>query len=118
MKIAHFISIDDASEDLILSFAIKDVELGVRSIVLQRAPQYEALLPAEERGVAVSLEGQPFNESPDILKKVTLKDGVVEISTQSVSYRVDISGVDSEEVKTLQPYLEKMNFDGSFKVIF
>ena len=47
-----------------LSFAIADEEPGeIVSLILLRTPNYEALLPADERGVTVSHES--FQEDDD-----------------------------------------------------
>ena len=54
-----FITVQD-DDDLIVAFAIALEDPGeIASLILQRTPKYELLLPPEERGVAVSHELYP-----------------------------------------------------------
>lgn len=50
MDRVQFISIEDSEPDLILSFALDDGEIGVKSLTLIRTPPYEIFLSELERG--------------------------------------------------------------------
>ncbi|OFW18761.1 MAG: hypothetical protein A3H97_04290 [Acidobacteria bacterium RIFCSPLOWO2_02_FULL_65_29] len=64
LDVVSFVTLQDG-DDLIVSFAIADEEPGeIMSLILLRTPKYEALLPADERGVSVSHESLPENEDP------------------------------------------------------
>jgi len=114
MKRASFISIEDEGSDLILSFALEDEALGVRSLILLRSPKFESLMSEEERGVKVSLEGQTAYEEDSMLVRVVISSKTIEISTQSELYQVDLSKVDEEELNFAYSLLQKMNFDKKF----
>ena len=59
LDVVSFVTLEDGV-DLIVSFAIADEEPGeIVSLILLRTPKYEALLPADERGVTVSHESFP-----------------------------------------------------------
>tara|TARA_R110001583_G_C5653711_1_gene408972 strand:- start:41 stop:349 length:309 start_codon:yes stop_codon:yes gene_type:complete len=56
MENVSFISIDDEGIDLILSFAVYDLDPGdIESLILMRTPSYEFFQEEHERGVSVSL---------------------------------------------------------------
>ena len=116
MKRASFISIEDEGVDLILSFALEDEELGVRSLILMRTPQFESLMPAEERGVRVSLEGKTNSDEDEFLARAVLSSENIEIVTQSDIYKIDLSKVDVVEKKSLYSFLQKMNFDKKIEI--
>jgi hypothetical protein len=116
MKRASFISIDDEDVDLILSFALEDEALGFRSLILMRTPKFESLVIEEERGVRVSLEGQETDEEDSMLVRVTLSSKDIEIATMTGIYKVDLSKVGKEELDSVYPFLQKMNFDNKFEI--
>ena len=58
-----FISIEDEKPDLLLSFAFHDEIFGVKSLLLQRTPSLEFVLLDYERGVKVSMDGDPEYEN-------------------------------------------------------
>jgi len=80
MERVQFIEIDDEEPDLILSFALDDSALGIKSLVLQWTPKYEVLVPEYERGVHVSLEGDE-NIERNLLVSVKIEVVTVTIST-------------------------------------
>ena len=116
MKRARFISIENESVDLVLSFALEDEALGIRSLILMRTPKFEHLIPEEERGVWVSLEGQEKYGENDMLVRAVLSSEAIEITTESGKYRVDLSKIDEEDFNSVYPFLQKMNFDKKFEV--
>ena len=116
MKRANFIYIEDEGVDLILSFALEDETLAVRSLILMRTPKFESLMPDKERGVRVSLEGQTTDEEDDMLIRAALSFENIEITTQSAIYTIDLSKVDDEALRCVYPFLQKMNFDKKFAI--
>jgi hypothetical protein len=108
-----FLTIEGGT-DLIVAFAIDGDEPGeVLSLILQRTPKYERLLPPEERGVRVSHERYPEHDD-DFLRRVRLAGGVVEIETTRTRYRLDVARVEPAELRGARRVLERMNFDGQF----
>ena len=51
----QFISLEEDDKDLIVSFAIDDLKMGVRSLILLRTLFYEELMDENEQGVISSL---------------------------------------------------------------
>ena len=81
MEIVSFISIEDDSPDLIISFALWEADLDdIRSLIFMRTPEYEVFLYESERGVKVSDEAW-LNEEDDMLKKIEFSDDLVRIIT-------------------------------------
>jgi hypothetical protein len=108
-----FLTIEGGT-DLVVAFATDGDEPGeVLSLTLLRTPEYEGLLPAEERGVRVSHERYPEHDE-DFLRRVRLGDGVVEVETTSTRYRLDVSRVNPGELRRARRVLERMNFDRGF----
>jgi hypothetical protein len=104
----------EGGRDLIVAFAVDGDEPGeVLSLILQRTPKYEGLLPPEERGVRVSHERHPEHDE-DFLRRVRLAGGLAEVETTSTRYRLDVAQVDPAELRRARRVLERMNFDGAF----
>jgi hypothetical protein len=116
MKVARFISIEDEGSDLILSFAIDDEIIGIRSLILMRTPKFEMLSPKAEQGVSVSFEGQDEYNENDLLVKASLSKDQANFLTRRDKYEVDISKVGSSDKKNMLKLLNKMNFDASFEL--
>lgn len=117
MKRASFISYEDEDLDLILSFALEDKNVGLRSLILSRSPRSEKHLPKEEHGVRVSLEGHVDYGDDDLLVQVVIAAKHIDITTRHETYNIDLSKVDDEEMQELLPFLQKMNFDSKFNVV-
>ena len=118
MFTAEFISVEDDGQDLILSFAVADEEgvEGIRSLILLRTPEFERLLPEDERGVTVSMEDDA-DEGMLLTRFEFMADGPsVAVQTRGGSYQVDLSAVDSEEIEGMRSVIQKMNFDSCFKI--
>jgi hypothetical protein len=104
----------EGGTDLIVAFAIDGDEPGeVLSLILQRTPKYEGLLPPTERRVRVSHERYPAHDG-DFLRRVRLAHGRVEVETTSTRYRLDVTRVDPAELRRARRVLERMNLDGQF----
>jgi hypothetical protein len=85
----------------------------VLSLILQRTPKYEGLLPPEERGVRVSHERYREHDE-DFLRRVRLAGGLVEVETTSTRYRLDVARVEPAKLRRARRVLERMNFDRRF----
>ena len=116
MELVSFISIEDESPDLILSFAIWQTEFeDIRSLILMRTPKYEVLLDDFERGVKVSDEAR-LNDEDDMLRKVEFGDDFVKIISTHHQFDLDLSRVDEEEIDQAKTILKRMNFDNRFEL--
>ena len=115
MELVQFISCEDDGTDQIVSFALTYGEMEIRSLTLLRTPKYEAMLDEAERGVSVSLQDETGADD-DLLEVVRLEASRVEIETQSSKYDLDLSRVDPAEVSEMKALIERMNFDGRFRI--
>lgn len=112
-----FISID-SDEDLVVGYAIATAEPGeVVSLILQRHPRFEMLLPPEERGVSVSHEAYPDNER-ELVTGITINGLHVDIATTVRVYQIDLSIVDPVEVADASKVLRRMHRYGGFRLEF
>lgn len=108
-----FLTTEDG-DDLIVSFAIEDDEPGeVVSLILLRTPNYESLLPDRERGVSVSHEVD-FDDEQQYLRRIRLAVPITTIDSTRRTYELDVSRVDSAEIKAARQILTRMNFDHRF----
>jgi len=110
-----FISVEDTGTDLILSFALGTSSQDIRSLILMRTPKYEPLLDEWERGVSVSLEGE-FEDDLMMLKAFKVQDRSVTIETHQRIYQLNLSKVAFEEMKAMNVFIARMNFDHKFLV--
>ena len=115
MEPVSFITCEDDGTDQIVSFAIADDEMGIKSLILLRTPKFEALLDEEERGVSVSMEGETEDDF-EALAVVRLDANLVTVETQASKYELDIGRVDSAEASEMKALIERMNFDHKFTI--
>ena len=116
MELVSFISIEDDPPDLILSFAIWQLDSeDIRSLILMRTPEYEVLLEESERGVKVSDEAW-LNDEDDMLRKIEFCNDFVKIISSYHQFDLDLRKVDKEEIDQVKTILQKMNFDNRFEV--
>jgi hypothetical protein len=115
MKKVGFITTED-NEDLIVSFAIPVTDYAdVKSLIFLRTPKYEFIFDDQERGVKVSYDDF-LDDEDDLLEEIEIKGGIVRITTNHRSYKLNIQSVDDDEVKKAVKMLKKMNFDQRFKL--
>jgi len=113
----QFISLEEDDKDLIVSFAIDDENLGVKSIILLRTLFYEELLDENERGVKVSLEDDYFEqENFNVLENITIEDKEIEIKATFREYRLDISKISKSDINEMITLLKKQNYDNRFTI--
>ena len=108
MKRVEFITTEH-KPDLVVSFAL--APSAHQSLTLLRSPQYELLLPEEERGVSVS-NLDPTDQERDLLRSMNWSETRVTVKTERHEYHLDISAVAEQEVKHAKAVLRKMVKDG------
>ena len=115
METVAFIT-TEGGDDLIVSFAVPCDDFGdVKSLTLLRTPKYEFVLEDHERGVHVSYEDFP-DEEDDLLGQVQFEGRQVRLVTRYHRYELDLGRVDGAEIAEAKRILEKMNFDGRFRM--
>jgi hypothetical protein len=117
MEPVMFIECEDDGTDQIVSFAIEDDELAVRSLILLRTPKFEPLLDEFERGVSVSMGSEYDEDDRNLLSVVRLGSDRVTVETQSAKYDLDVGRVDPAELSEMKALLKRMNFDHKFEII-
>lgn len=103
-----FISDEDEPPDLGVSFAIDLGGSEIASLMLNRTPTYERLLPENEHGVTVSYD---VEDNPPMLTACRIDYERAEIVTTRKTYRLDLHRVDADDLKAAFAVLRKMNFD-------
>lgn len=115
MKRVEFISLEEDDKDLIVSFAVEDEIIGVKSLILHRTLFYEEIFVEEERGVKVSMEGENLkHDHLNLLQEISIRDYEIEIVTAYRKYQLDISRIDSSEIAEMVKLVKKQNHDGRF----
>jgi hypothetical protein len=107
-----FMSFEEDDKDLIISFAIPDEALGVKSLILHRTLFFEEVLDEEEKGVKVSLEG-----TLNTLVKIEIKGPEVIICSKFSEYVLDLSRIDASDKSHLIRLLMKQNHDERFLIV-
>ena len=115
MKKVQFISCEENGIDQIVSFALTDSKIGVKSLILLRTPKYEPMLDEIERGVSVSLEHQTGDDDRALMV-VRLGSKRLTIETDVSKYHLDVSRVDPAELLEMRALIERMNFDDRFTI--
>ena len=117
MNSVEFISLEEDDKDIIISFVIKDDDLGVKSLILHRTLFMEEFLEEKDKGVKVSLEGDYFEkEDANVLTNITINKSKILISSLFREYDLDVSKIPEEEMKSMFKLLDKQNYDNRFKV--
>jgi hypothetical protein len=117
MHKVQFISLEEDDKDLIVSFAIEDPLMGVKSLMLLRTLFFEELMDEEERAVKVSLEGDELEQDYlNVLKQISISAAEVEIISAFREYRLDISRIEASEIEEMVELLRKQNYDNKFSI--
>ena len=115
MRTVNFIH-TQTKDDLIVSFALylADDPTDVESLTLLRTPKYEGFLEERERGVKVSLE----LEEKGLLKEVAFNRnaGAIYLRTSECSFELDLSRVESVDIKEMLSVIKVMNFDDRIEI--
>ncbi len=115
--LAEFIGCECDEKDIIVSFAIRDNVLLVRSLILSRTLFHEEYLDEECRGVKVSYEGDLYeDEMQNTLESVEFKEEKIYINAKYSKYVVDSSKLEDSDIVEVKKLLKKQNYDNRFKI--
>ena len=110
-----FASLEENEKDLMISFAIDDHEFDINSLTLLRTLFFEEILPEEERGVYVTLEGDSFEQEDfNMLSSIKISDRVILIESTFRKYHLDISKLEKEDIEKMVKLFKKQNYDNRF----
>jgi len=113
----QFISLEEDEKDLILSFAVDDEGMGVKSLILHRMLFFEHLLDEEKRGVKVSFEGDSFDqEDINMLSNISIGNREIKVETPFREFHLDISKIEQNEIEDAIELLKKQNYDDRFAI--
>lgn len=121
MDTVSFINLEEGDKDLILSFALDEGDGFVRSLILHRALLFENLLPEEERGTKVNLEGENLGyeqEHLNTLETFEFDGTTLRIKSRFSHYELDGGKLDSEDLQAVKQALERQNYDARFQIKF
>ena len=114
-EVVSFIT-TEAGDDLVIGYAIALADPGeVVSLILQRTPKFEMLLPPEERGVAVSHEAFT-DEEREFARRIVVRGRHVDIETTVRTYLIDLSDVEPAELAAANKVLRRMHRQGGFSL--
>ena len=111
-----FISVE-TSDDFILSFFVTQPNdpMDGRSIILMRDRKWEHLIPDGERRVKVTDENRHDDEWQDnFLEQIQLDESRMELKSTLFERKLDLSRLESSDLKAIRKLLKKMNFDKRF----
>ncbi len=112
-----FIFLEEDDKDLIVSFAVDDAVMEVKSLILLRTLFFEEIMDESERGVKVSLEGDYFEkEDFNILNAIIINKNTIEIKATFREYTLDVSRVEESELVEAVKLLKKQNHDNRFTI--
>ncbi len=98
----QFISLEEDEKDLIVSFAIDDLDLGIKSLILLRTPFYEHLLAESNKGVTVSFdEDYSEQDNYNMLDSISIDINKIIIISSIKNYELDISNVEKKEIEEM-----------------
>ena len=113
----QFLSLEEDEKDIIISFAIDDSDMLVKSLILYRTFSFEEFLDDEERGVKVSLDDDTFEqENYNTLESIKIKNDEIEIVATFRKYKLDISKIDKSDIDEMLRLLNKQNYDNRFTI--
>ena len=119
MYVLSFVNIEEDEKDLIISFALDEGDGEIRSLILHRTLFYEFIMPEEERGTIVSLEGDELDdEHLNTLESFEIDTPLLKIKSRFRSYEVDAQILEAEEIEQIKRSLARQNFDNRFEVLF
>jgi len=119
MDVVSFMEIEEDEKDLFISFALDDEDGDIKSLILHRTLFYEFIMPDEERGAKVSLEGDYLEEEHlNTLERFEFDTPVLRIKSRFRSYEIDAQRLEPEEFEQIKKSLARQNYDGRFEVIF
>jgi len=115
--LVKFVNLEEDDKDIIVSFAIQDSEIDVRSLILHRTLFLEEMLNEEERGVIVSLEGENIeNENANTLSKIEINNSEINIITKYSKYKLDVTKIDDKDKENIVNLVTRQNYDNRFVI--
>ena len=115
MDMVNFIHTEDGT-DIILSLSFdEDTEFGIDGFTIIRTPKFEFALMPHERGACVSWDEE--TDIIEIIKEITCKDNELTFVSNLRSYQFDISRLSNEERDQLWKTIDRMNFDGTIRIV-
>ncbi len=113
----QFVSLEETEHDLIVSFAVDDGDIGIKSLVLLRSLFHEEVFGEEERGVKVSMERDHFEqEDYNMLTSINIGDNEIVIESTFRDYQLDISRITKSVIQDMIKLLKKQNYDNRFSI--
>jgi hypothetical protein len=111
----RFINLEETAKDLIVSFAIGGQGFDINTLTLLRTLFLEEILPNEERGVHVTLEGDYFEQEDfNMLSDIKINGSMIFIKSTFKEYMLDISKVEKTDIEEMVELLKKQNHDNRF----
>ncbi len=119
MDIVSFMDVEETDKDLIISFALDIGDGYIKTLLLHRTLFCEFIMPEDERGTKVSLEGSDITEVHlNVLEQVTFDENVMKIKARFSSHEINLRKVEREQVEKMKESLMRHNFDDRFKIKF
>ena len=119
MDIVSFMDVEESEKDLIISFALDIGDGYIKTLLLHRTLFCEFIMPEDERGTKVSLEGSDIAEVHlNVLERVTFDENVMKIKARFSSHEINLRKVEREEVEQMKESLVRHNFDDRFVIEF
>jgi hypothetical protein len=113
----QFIGLEEDEKDLIVSFAVDDGKMSVKSLILHRTPVFEAILDEDQRGVNVSMEGEYLEEEEyNMLNNIRITNDEIVVQSTFRKYKLDITRVPKSEITDMVKLLKKQNYDNRFTI--
>lgn len=117
MDIVSFMNVEETEKDLIISFALDIGDGYIKTLLLHRTLFCEFIMPEDERGTKVSLEGSDITEVHiNTLERVTFNENVMKIKARFSSHEINLRKIECEEVEQMKESLVHHNFDGRFEI--
>ena len=117
MDVVSFMEIVEDDKDLIISFALDDEDGDIKSLILHRTLFYESIMPNEERGTKVSLEGDYIeDEHLNTLECFEFDIPMLRIKSRLRFYEIDAHRLEPGEFEQIKNSLARQNYDGRFEV--
>jgi hypothetical protein len=118
MEILSFMSIEEDEKDLIVSFALDEGNGDIKSLILHRSLLFESIMPEEEIGTKVSLEGDYLEkEHLNTLECFQIEFPILKIKSRLRSYEIDAYRLGPGDLDDLKESLARQNYDGRFEII-
>ena len=112
MRNCRFIEIETGT-DRIVSYACGDLD-DIESVIVMRTPEYEHLLPRNERGAHVSCNEDIGARAFNMVREITVSGRRVRIKGSRRDFDIDCAGVEQEKWDDSLDLLRLMAADGAF----